>query len=506
MTKSYIFIFFIATATHLFAQQPISGKLLNAHTKESIAFATISFNNKSGVISNENGNFQLYTNKKPITTDSLFFSCLGYENKRIGLLQFKDSIVYLTPKSIELSEVLVSNKTYTAEEIIKKTQDSLEQNYQRHFKKSTLFFRESFYTNYLKNEAKLTTSSIPEINQELIDSALTNFPKQVHEHTEILAKLYSQNHTELPTKLDIIKAARLYNKNDGTSLENIEEKFNLIIKKHVKRDSYFKIKSGIFGVKQDIDSSFFDDNAEAQEKTEAFLEAQQKKEQANKDHFFKYRKRLITYAENKSLNFTYPFLEFLKKPRKYSFELSDYQFIDNDFVYKILFTPKRSANYQGVVYINTSNFAVIRVDYKNIKPLRKFKLFGVSYNKHTHKGTILYNKNNTTNTYNIKYVESESFSDFSIKRPLKIIEKNKHTKGRRKQNELETDLHFIISNKTKSELVVFENENITEKQFSTFEEHPKVKPTYLPNYDPEFWNGYNVIEPNQAIKNFKTLK
>ena len=24
----------------------------------------------------------------------------------------------------------------------------------------------------------------------------------------------------------------------------------------------------------------------------------------------------------------------------------------------------------------------------------------------------------------------------------------------------------------------------------------------MPNYDPEFWKGYNILEPNQAIKDF----
>ncbi len=506
MTKYLLAVYCIITLTQLHAQKSINGRIVDTSTNNNIPFATISYNNKSGVISNNAGHFQLYINEAIKASDSLFFSCLGYENKSIAALQYTDSIVYLNPKSIELSEVLVSNKSYTAEEIIKKAYNNLKQNYHPNFKKSTLFLRESFYTNYLKNEAKLTTSTIPEINQELIDSVLTALPKQTDIHIETLAQLYTQNKAELATKLNIKKAAHLYDKNNELSIEGLENRFNSILKKRIKRNSYFKIKSGIFGVKQEIDSSLFDDNTNAQKETENFLEEQQKKEDANKQHFLNYRKGIISNIENKSLNFSYPFLEFLKKSGKYNFELSDYQFIDNDFAYKILFSPKRGADYKGTVYINTSDFAVVRIDYENVKHLRNFKLFGVSYNKTVHKGIIMYSKNNTTNTYNLKYAESETFSDFSIKRPLKIIEKNKHTKGRRKQNELETDIHFIISNKAKSELVVFENSTITETDFNNFTEQPKVKPTYLPNYDPEFWNGYNVIEPNQAIRNFKSLK
>ena len=56
------------------------------------------------------------------------------------------------------------------------------------------------------------------------------------------------------------------------------------------------------------------------------------------------------------------------------------------------------------------------------------------------------------------------------------------------------------------ELVVFENESIAETQFNDFTEKANVNPTYLPKYDPDFWKGYNVIEPNQAIKDFKSIE
>lgn len=504
MAKNYFILLLFTATTNFYAQKPITAKLLDSSTKKEIPFATVTFNNKSGVISNENGVFQLYINVNPSETDSLFLSCLGYENKNIAVLKFTDSIIYLDPKSIELDQVLVSNKTYTAEEIIEKANENLERNYKNDFKKSTLFFRESYYSNHLKNEAKVKTSTIPEINQKLVDSVLQILPKQANSHTEILAELYAQNSLELPQKLNIVKAAHLYNKNDELSLESLEEKFNLIFKKHIKRDSYFKIKSGIFGVKQDIDSSFFGDN-DNPEKTEAYLEDQEKLEQDNKAHFLKHRKQTITDIEKKSFTSKHSFLDLLKKTGKYNLELSGLQYIDNDFVYKITFTPKRSATYQGTAYISTDDFAIIRLEYKNVKPLRNFNLFGISYNESVHKGIIMYSKSEQTNIYNLKYAESETFNKIGFKRPLKIIEKNKHTKGRRKQNELETDLHFIVTNKVKKELVVFENTPITETQFNDFTEHPDTKPTYLPRYDPEFWNGHNVIEPNQAIKNFKSL-
>jgi len=125
------------------------------------------------------------------------------------------------------------------------------------------------------------------------------------------------------------------------------------------------------------------------------------------------------------------------------------------------------------------DFAIVRIDYENVKTLNSFKLFGLSHTRNLKKGTLIYSKNEAEK-YTLKYAEVEEGSQFGVKRPLTIIEKNKHVKGRRKQNELDTDIHFIMTIKQKSELVVFENEQIPEASFTNFKENPSIKPVYLP--------------------------
>ena len=72
-------------------------------------------------------------------------------------------------------------------------------------------------------------------------------------------------------------------------------------------------------------------------------------------------------------------LNFIEKSRKYEFTLFDYAYLNDEFVYAIAFKPKRSADFKGVMYINTDDFAIVRVDYENVKPLRKFGLLGISF-------------------------------------------------------------------------------------------------------------------------------
>ena len=500
-----LFILFISKS--FYAQESINAKLIDSTSKNPIPYATIAFNKTSGVISNENGDFLIYLNRKIKTSDSLFISCLGYDTKRIGLENFKDSIIVLSNKSIELKEVLVSNENYSIEEIIEKVKENLSNNYDFEFTMNKLFYRESYTTDILKSAIKIKESTIPEFNQKFFDSLISIVPKKSDNYTEILGVLYKKPMVQNSQKLDIIKASTLYDKNNEVTFTGLEEKFSKIFKKHIKRDSYFKIKSGIFGTKENIDSSFFDDKKQKEEveQTKALIEEQKKRETQRKKNFLKHRKHTITNLEKSSFMFEDSHLNFLEKYRRYDFKLLDYIFLNDNFVYKITFTPKRKEDYKGTIYVNTDDFAIIRIDYENVKSLKTFRLLGISMDENLKKGTYIYAKN-STEKYALKYAEMESGSKFGVKRPLRIIEKNKHTKGRRKQNEISSDLHFIVSNITKKELVVFENEPIAESQFNSFSEKANVTPTYLPKYDPDFWKGYNVIEPNQAIKDFKSIE
>ncbi|MBD0830780.1 peptidase associated/transthyretin-like domain-containing protein [Aestuariibaculum sediminum] len=508
MLKKYLSILcFTFLSFKLFAQAQLSATILDSLTLKPIPYTTISYNNISGVISNDEGFFLMNLKASPKSNDSIYIKCLGYKTKAIPALNFNKDSILLQEKSIELNEVLVSNKNYTAEEIIEKANNHLNDNYQPIISMSKLFYRSSLSNTILKNKVEVKESSIPELNQRFIDSIINAIPKQSDDYTEILGHLYRNENINEPYKLDITKAAHLLDENSDFDEEAIEKRMNDIIKNHVKRDSYFKIKSGIIGVKQDIDSSFFEPNKKLEkEKSEAFLEEQKKKAEERKKQFLKYRKRSIADLEQRSFIYKNSNLDFLEKQNRYNFEILDYLFLNDSFVYKIVFTPKRKADYQGVLYINTDDFAIIRVDYESVNPLKKFSLFGISYMYTKQKGTLIYNKIQESNVYTLKYAEDESTHKIGFDRPLKIIEKNKHTKGRRKQNELSTDIHFIFSTKEKEELAVFENKIINESSFNAFYEKANVTPTQLKAYDPDFWKGYNVIEPNEAIKNFKSIE
>ena len=195
-------------------------------------------------------------------------------------------------------------------------------------------------------------------------------------------------------------------------------------------------------------------------------------------------------------------LDFVDKTRRYEFKLAGYADIGDAGVYVIDFWPKRSsADFKGRLYINIEDFAVMRLDFANTQRLRNFKLLGITYRETVYKGTMRFTKL-SNGKYDLQFMDLSDGKYFGVDRPLKVVEKNKHVKGRRKQNELKLNIDFRMNMTAKWELVVFNQDEIAENEFKTYTEDKTVRATYMPRYNPEFWKGYTIMEPNQAIRGF----
>lgn len=498
-------LFLLISCSFLYAQHSISAKIVDSLTQKPIPYVTISVNQTYGVISNTNGKFALYLGNKITPLDSLKVQCMGYASKTFPVQFFTDSIIKLSPQLESLKEVLITDKKFSVDEVIEKVKINLNGNYDYDLTKKKLFFRKSFFTTFKKNEVAVKKTTIPEFNQNLADSLVRDMPKYTEYYTEVLANTYGKSEENASDhKIDIIKASELYDKDSELTFENYEQKLNDVVKKRIKRDSYFKIKTGIIGFKTDVDSLFeFDDTRDKQ--SQEFIAAQKEKETNRKKRFSKYIKNEIVVRQNASFTISDSDFDFLQKPNKYNFKIEDINFLNEMLIYKISFSPKGNKDYEGSIYVNVDDFAIVRMDYVNVQPLKNFSLFGIGYKYYLNKGTLIYKKTKAKK-YALKYAEVYTGNRIDFDRPIKIIEKNKHTKGRRKQNELSADIHFIVLDEEKSELVVFENNIIPETEFNNFKEVPNVLPVYLNEYDPEFWKGYNIIEPNQAILEFKSLE
>lgn len=485
--------------------QTITSLVKDVTTNSPIPYATIQLSNKKGVITNEEGRFSLLLDQGVKDTDSLFISCIGYETIGKPLNQFTENVVLMIPKAIELNPVIVSNKQYTVEELIAEVKNNLGKNYSRDLTKKRLFFRDSYHQHLNKTDYTFKASTIDELNERFLDSVLHTIPKKSSRYTEILGDFYGDFHKD-NQKLTLIKASELYDKQSELDLTALEEKFNDILKKNVKPDSYFKIKSGWFGTKVDandiLESETDTDDAEALKKE---LEAKQKREEDRKKNFSSFKKRSLTGIMEKLFFLEDSKLNFIIKSNRYRFKIIDFTYMGDQAIYLVDFEPKRSEDYKGRLYINADDFAVIRVDYQNIKSLKTFKLLGISLDQYLAQGKMIFAKGER-DQYHLQYLEEELGAKIGVKRPLKIIELNKKVKGRNKQNELSLEIDMASTATNKHQIVIFSTEAISGPDFQAIEENNKVLPVYMPSYDPEFWKGYNIIEPNQAIKEFTLVE
>jgi hypothetical protein len=398
----------------------------------------------------------------------------------------------------------VSNKNFTAEEIVEIAQENLEKNYRKELSKKRLFLRQSDENRVLKTDYSIKESTIDALNKSFLDSVLSTVPKSDSYYSEMLGDFYG-NQEEGLQKLSIIKASKLFDKSTEIDYEQLEKRFNDIIKKNVKTDSYFKVKSGLIGTKVEAED-FYDTDEAAIDTTDVAavnkqLEEAKKKKERQKENFAKWKRSSLTDLYNTLPVFEDTDYNVIWKPNRYHLTLEDFTYIGDKPLYVISFTPKRSEEYEGKLYINADDFALVKMEFKNVKSIKNFKLLGISYNVYLKEGSILFNKSND-GLYDLQYLNVLSAERFGFKRPVQIIEKNKNVKGRRKQNELHLKIDAAFGARNRYEIVVFDVESINKETFTNFTENNEVLPTYMANYDPEFWKGYTIMEPNTAIKQF----
>lgn len=496
----FIALFF---STLIGQAQTLTSVIVDSASLKPIPYVTVQLKNK-GVITNEEGRFTFLLDDTIQPTDSLFISCIGYASLGKPLNEFTEKQILLASKPIDLNPVIVTNKNYTPREIVELVEENILKNYNLGLAKKRVFLRETYGNQILKSDYTLKKSTIAAFDKAFIDNLIDQIPKNNTVYNESLGDLYGGSDGD-EQKLDLIKASELYDKSLELDFEVLEEKFNAIMKENVKTDSYFKIKSGLFGTKVDADEMFeqevdSSDVAALNKK----LEDEKKKKEDRKKFFAKYKRQTMGNLYKNLPVFEDTDYNVLFKPGRYELELEDFTYLGDAAVYVISFTPKRSEDFQGKLYINSDDFALIRMDFENVKPLRDFSLLGVSLKEYLAKGKIIFSQGDDRK-YHLSYYDINKGIRAGFRRPLKIIEKNKNVKGRRKQNELSMKVDAAFGNRNRYELVVFDETPINTAQYDSFTENNDVLPTYMPNYDPNFWKGYNIIEPNQAIKTFTSI-
>jgi hypothetical protein len=461
--------------------QSISIQIKDSLTLSPIPFSTVYFSDNKGLISDENGIFQLITTELK-NQDSLFVSSMGYEKVSYSLLKFKDSIIYLSPKPVVLNDVILTNKRLSSIEIVQEVYKNIDKNYEKGLTKNKIFLSKRSISKIKRFNTSKFKSSIKEINRTLLDSISNNLSNENKNALETLCYQFG-NIEQNKQKIKIIKARETYNKEDEI-LESLNTKLESYLKENIKSDSYIKIKSGFFGSDLEIDGLHEIDSTDLE-----VISKKTEKDLKRKENFAGNQKKTInnfysTLFFNEDSDFN-----FILKPNKYTFSKPELNFTGEDLIYVIDCTPKGNSKYKGTLYVNSEDFALIRLDFENTKSLFKFKLLGVALNQYLRQGKILLSKFENEK-YNLSYAQITFNQTFSIDRPIRFIEKNKNVKGRRKQNEISFKIDMAFDQENKTEIQVFESTKINTDEFEKIEETNKVLPNFSEEFASNFWKEF----------------
>ena len=472
--------------------QTITATVADALTKEPIPFATIKILENQGVITNEEGKFNLRIDESFKVVDSIYISSMGYQKKSIALHQPIDSIIYLATAAIELESTFISNKKLDADQIIKKVKENIDVNYDRNLSQKKLFLRQSDFNQVAHVDITNYKSTIDAFNKKLVDSVVNLVPSESAYYQESLCTYTSDF---LRHKLHIEKGVKLYDKENQISMDDISEKVRKIIDDHTKPDSYFKLKSGwLPGFKIQMDSIRDDSNAVQKNSPSDSV--------PKKNYYLRNRKRTLKWLYASLFFMPDSKINIIEKSNRYDFTIDNFTVIGDQVVCVLSFIPKGKEDFKGKIYVDIEDFAIVQLAYKNVKRLKNIHLLGLHFQKYLYEGRSIYRKNNE-GKYVLQYLEKREGEKFELDRPLKIKEINKKVKGRNKQNEMSFNLDMSISNITKFEVVILEESSMTEDGFESTVENKSFKPIYQSEYRPEYWEDATIIAPNEAIRSFK---
>jgi len=481
--KQIYFLLLVLISFNLKAQSK-KIKIIDSISFEPVPFATIFFSNNNGIISDEDGLFELipeqYSKK-----DSLFVSSMGFEPKQFSLDIFNDSIIRLVPKTISLKNVVVTNNQLSSNEIIDSVKLYIDKNYNFNITENKLFFRQEFNQELEKFKLNKFKSTIKDLTAESMDRMTDNLPKKSKNELESLSYYYVNSNVDVP-KIKLIKSRRTNDDNESDLSKSLGDKLEKSLRENLKSNSYFKIRSGWLPFSGDLT---FNGLWEIDSTNQDQLNKLKEEEIKRKENFSIGQKGRIQSVYLKSFFNPNSDLNFILKSKNYIFSDSELTYLGNELVYVIECYPKRGDKYKGTIYVNSDDFAVVRIDYENIKPLSKFKLLGVSFSSNLEKGRMVFSKFENEK-YSLSYYQNSRGNNISIKRPFKIIEKNKFVKGRKKQNQISAKLDFASSSIYNTELQVFRVRSIEETQFEEIDEKNQVLPIYLEEFKKDFWEGF----------------
>lgn len=491
--KIIITLFILILNIFIFQAQTITGKIVNALTKEPIALATIQVDKDNGTISNIDGVFNLKITKNNKTAT---ISCIGYRSKTIAIKDWKKTI-YLEESITEMEEINLSEKKLTVQEIIEKVKENYASNYSNWNDTQYKIFKRTQNTTKL-SKLQVDIDKSKNYNKELIkklndtlDSLKQPFINYPNKSFEDVLYHYMQNEKGAING-EIEQATLLNNPELNFSMEKLSDKF-LNVFKTLYTDKTFKVKISLFKVEDSLKMP--DDKELKQPKIYSLGQV------------FKTKQLYTNLVKEEN-----DLLDEILNPKKYKYTILNTLYFKDELVYEIDFDPKKgSSKYKGKFYVSDESFAILKLNYNMLhnKKLEgvNLKLIGLKYKVYDYKGTIIYHKINTK--YVPQYIKQHKITYNYVRIPVKFIENTKE------KDKLKFKLKTLMEStaSTNQEYLFLKTERLNKEKFkANIEKIKKLKEAgkkiegfpvkMIKKYDSSIWKKYNVIAPTYKILEF----
>lgn len=482
------FLLLVLNAASLIAQQE-SWQLKDRVTGEPIAFATVLTGPDKGTISNEEGMFSLDLDK--IGPAGVRISCMGYRTLTLGRERFgaADRLLLLEPAAIQLNEVQLGNRIPGADEIIRLVREKLASNYPQQGQPYQLFYRESEHMQFDRLDLELEKAS--DLNKAALQQADARLRKLGEDIVRSNARKFLDfsgaymAHSDTSSVLRIDRVTELLDHNKDYSMDNIQERAKRIILSHLDSTRTYKLKTGMFKIEDSISPTEEFTDSEAEDST-------------NLSYLKGKARGLAEIASWKEGTRLRDFLD----PDLYEYTFLKATYFDGNYVYAVGFEPdRRKAKYSGTLYVDVNSFAVLKADYQYAPGRTGEKvnlklLLGIRYEENLSRGTVIFRRNET-NQFLPYFVQQQYGNYIYLHRDLKFIENSPLGKKVRFDFLLEGGVR-----QTESALL----RPLDGQQAAGLAQAPQPKKIYLvklDHYEPTIWQDTEVIEPLEAMRNFR---
>jgi hypothetical protein len=476
-----VLLFALAPAVYT---QSLTGRIVDGQTGEAVPFATIVTGANKGTISNEEGYFSLDT--AGLGSENIQISCMGYETLEIPPDTLTENpILSLTPAAIRLNEVRIGERIPDADEIVRKVNENIAVNYNLDERDYSFFYRESEYMNWEQLDLEVEKDS--ELDKEQLAKAgeeLNALERYITDSRAVSFFDFNGNYKALrdTSHIWVDRATELVDAKNDFTTDKLQERAQKIILSHLDTTQTYKVKTGIITVEDSI--AMNDEMGQSGYGDSISVKALNSR-----------ISDVLAVAGFEEENRLGDFLD----ENMYRYELVKPTYFNGFYVYAVRFTPrKRKAKYAGTLYVDASNFAVLKADYKyaegrNGQSVNLKLLLGIKYIENLDRGTMVF-QGDDTGKYHPYYIQKEYGNYVYLHRSLKFIENSASRK--------KVLFDFLL------EGGVRQKESILIRPSTTLESPASqgdILVQKLDSYEPTIWQDTEIIAPLEEMKNFKVV-